>query len=77
LKYENEIINIEHIKQYSLKPLIRYLLYKVDEININNFDLNFELIKYLKIQYFSEYIHKNILNDKWKNFIMIYLIQKL
>ena len=68
LKYDNEIINIEHIKQYSLKPLIRYLLYKVDEININNFDLNFELIKYLKIQYFSEYIHKNILNDKWKKF---------
>ena len=68
LKYDNGIINIEHIKQYSLNPLIRYLIYKDGQININNFDLNFELIKYLKIQYFSEYIHKNILNDKWKKF---------
>ena len=65
---EGESINIENINQYSLKPLIRFLLYKDDQKKINNFDLKFELIKYLKIQHFSEYIHKNILNDKWKQF---------
>ena len=59
---------IKNIQQYSLDQLIKYLINKNVQIYINNFDWNFELIKFLKIQYFSEYIHKNILNDKWKKF---------
>ena len=55
MNIEGESINIENINQYSLKPLIRFLLYKDDQKKINNFDLKFELIKYLKIQHFSEY----------------------
>ena len=72
MKCGKNFSNIKDIKQYSLKPLIKYLKYIIDQMDINNFDLNFDLnfqlIKYLKIQYFSEYIHKNIFNDKWKNF---------
>ena len=68
MKCRKKIINIENIKQYSIKPLIKYLIYKEGSIKINNFSFNFELIKYLKIQYFSEYFHKNLFNDKWKKF---------
>ena len=45
--------------------MIGYLAYK-GVIKVIN---NFELIKFLKIQYFSEFIHKTILNDKWKTFL--------
>ena len=68
MKYKDKTILIKNILQYSLEPLIQYLIHKKVQIYMNNFDWNFELIKYLKIQYFSEYIHKNILNDKWKQF---------
>ena len=68
MKYRDKTILIKNILQYSLEPLIQYLMHKKVKLYMNNFDWNFELIKYLKIQYFSEYIHKNILNDKWKQF---------
>ena len=45
--------------------MIGYLAYKGEIKEINNF----ELIKFLKIQYFSEFIHNTILNDKWKTFL--------
>ena len=68
MKYKDKTILIKNILQYSLEPLIQYLMHKKVQLYMNNFDWNFGLIKFLKIQYFSEYIHKNILNDKWKQF---------
>ena len=63
--YKEKSFIIEDINQYSSEELLSYLFLKKDLKDINKF----ELINSLKIQYFSDYIHKQILNNKWKNFL--------
>ena len=65
IKSGGNIIIIKNIYKYSFDGLIGYLTYrgKIKEIN------DFELIKFLKIQYFSEFIHKTMLGDNWKTFL--------
>ena len=65
IKSNGNIIIIKNIYKYSFNGLIGYLTYRGEIKGINDF----ELIKFLKIQYLSEFIHKTILNDKWKTFL--------
>lgn len=65
MKYKNQTFIIKDIKKFSIIELIDNLVNKDNLSSINNFDL----INSLKIQYFSDFIHENILGNKWKNFL--------
>ena len=55
---------ISDIKKYSFEALYKYLR----EIKMNS-DINyFDLLYYIKIQYFNEYIRSNINTEKWRDF---------
>jgi hypothetical protein len=55
---------ISDIKKYSFEALYKYLR----EIKRNS-DINyFDLLYYIKIQYFNEYIKSNIITEKWRGF---------
>ena len=65
MKYKESIFTIKNIYKYSFNRLMFYLSYRTKRREISEF----ELIKFLKIQCFSDYIHENILNTKWKSFL--------
>ena len=65
MDYDGKIFIIKNIQKYSFNRIIFFLMNRNDITEINNF----ELIKYLKIQYFSDFIHENILDKKWKTFL--------
>ena len=55
---------IKNFYKFSFKVLIKLLCHKSDILPIDDF----QLLKALKIQYFDNYIHEKILNDKWRSF---------
>jgi hypothetical protein len=65
MNYYGKIFIINNIQKYSFDALISYLIGRQNKNKIDNF----ELIKYLKIQYFSDFIHETILGNKWKDFL--------
>ena len=55
---------INKFYKFSFNVLINLLCHKTDILAIDDF----QLLKALKIQYFDNYIHEKILNDKWRSF---------
>ena len=65
MKFRDETFIIKDYEQNSFISLLDYLYSKHSYLSITDFDL----LHFIKIQYFNQYINKKILNSKWKNFI--------
>ena len=55
---------IPNIKIYSFKALFNYL----EELNISSDINDFNLMHFIKIQHFSDFLKEKIINQKWKQF---------
>ena len=59
----NQLI-IPNIKIYSFKALFNYL----EELNISSDINDFNLMHFVKIQHFNDFLKEKIINQKWKQF---------
>ena len=65
LKIEYMTMVIKNFQQYSFNGLLQLINEKKNPKPIDSFDL----IQFLKIQYFDKFMNENILTQKWKTFL--------
>ena len=64
VKIQNKYFIIKDVEKYSFKSLIKYL----SNLKISSEVDELDIIRYLKVQYFNDYIKHQIIGEKWKNF---------
>ena len=57
---------VENVEQFAFRPLLNYLENRTETEEISNF----ELIKFLKIQYVNDYIKNKIIVNEFRNFMV-------
>ena len=65
MKFWNTAFIVKDVEKYLFDSLICFLInkYKIDPIS------DFELLKYLKIQYYDSFLKEKILTNKWQTFL--------